>query len=355
MGCPTKHPINTHTNQHHKTMKKILLVAMSLAMTIGTSAQSKKELQSKVEELEQLNTELNTHMTKLDAQVGEITTMVKGLQTDVSKLQSENEQLKEKINAQQTNAAAKDEATHFVSDSIADMLLKFYSATTVEERAKYVMDPQRVLPLMRNYYKGGITPLNKFVRVRNENNIFYPKQELAVPMGSGLYYLRVELVEDYIVRHIVLRTSQGFKLDWEATVQYGDTSDFMLTKANVGKTFTFHCQIGKSVYKWNDYYDYIFLSNMSRTKDTNHYSPASPGFGYGVFQKDGSIARRLREIIDNREPDYSDNYRALFFIIVKAEVEENNDGRCFFELKDIVSETPSYFVRKRPKKQKLTF
>lgn len=351
MGCPTKHPINTHTNQHHKTMKKILLVAMSLAMTIGTSAQSKKELQSKVEELEQLNTELNTHMTKLDAQVGEITTMVKGLQTDVSKLQSENEQLKEKINAQQTNAAAKDEATHFVSDSIADMLLKFYSATTVEERAKYVMAPQRVLPLMRNYYKGGITPLNKFVWVRGDATKDSPKEEGAVPMGSGLYYLRVELVEDYIVRHIVLRTSQGFKLDWEATVQYGETSDFMLTKANVGQTFTFHCQIDNSVYKWNDYYDSIYLSNMSGTEDPNRYSPEFPGFGTAVFQKDESIARRLREIIDNRVPDNPDE----FYIIVKAEVEENNDGRCFFELKDIVSETPSFFVRERPKKQKLTF
>ena len=329
-------------------MKKILLVAMSLAMTIGTSAQSKKELQSKVEELEKQNTELNDLLKEKNHRVEKLT-------LEVNQLKSENEQLKEKINAQQTNAAAKDEATHFVSDSIADMLLKFYSATTVEERAKYVMDPQRVLPLMRNYYKGGITPLNKFVRVRNEHNIFYPKQELAVTIGSGLYYLIVELVKNYTVRHIVLRTSQGFKLDWEATVQYGETSDVMLTKANVGKTFTFHCRIGKSVYKWNDYYDYIFLYNMRYTEDTNHYSPAFPGFGYGVFQKDGSIARRLREIIDNRVPDDSDNYIAPFFIIVKAEVFDGGNGKYYFELKDIVSETPSYFVRKRPKKQKLTF
>ena len=337
-------------------MKKILLVAMSLAMAIGTSAQSKKELQSKVEELEKLNTELNTHMTKLDAQVGEITTMVKGLQTDVSKLQSENEQLKEKINAQQTNAATKEEeeATHFVSDSIADMLLKFYGATTVEERAKYVMDPERVLPLMRNYYKGGITPLKEFYWVSGDATEDSPKEEGAVAKGSGLYYLEADLVEDYTVRHIVLRTSQGFKLDWEATVQYGETSDFMLTKANVGKTFTFHCQIGNHVYKRNDYYDEIILRNMWGTKDINRYSPGDPDLGEGVFQKDGSIARRLREIIDNREPDYSDG---TFYIIVKAEVKENNKYRSKynFELKDTVSETPSYFVRKRPKKQKLTF
>ena len=332
-------------------MKKILLLTMSLAMAIGTSAQSKKELQSKVEELEKLNTELNTHMTKLDAQVGEITTMVKGLQTDVSKLQSENEQLKEKIDSMQPKTTVVEEATHFVSDSIADMLLKFYSATTVEERAKYVMAPERVLPLMRNYYKGGITPLKEFYWVRGDANNFHPKQEGAVTIGSGLYYLEADLVEDYTVRHIVLRTSQGFKLDWEATVQYGETSDFMLIKANVGKTFTFHCQINNRVGEWNDYYDYIALWNMSGTKEINRYSPDSPDSGYGVFQKDESIARRLREIIDNREPDDPDR----FYIIVKAEVEDNNDGRYFFELKDIVSETPSYFVRKRPKKQKMTF
>ena len=329
-------------------MKKILLLTMSLAMTIGISAQSKKELQDKVEELEKQNTELNDLLKEKNHRVEELT-------LEVNQLKSENEQLKEKINAQQTNAAAKDEATHFVSDSIADMLLKFYSATTVEERAKYVMDPQRVLPLMRNYYKGGITPLNKFVWVMGDANNHHPKQELAVTIGSGLYYLRVELVKNYTVRHIVLRTSQGFKLDWEATVQYGETSDVMLTKANVGKTFTFHCQIKNRVKEWNDYYDYITLYNMSYTEDTNHYSPASPGSGYGVFLKDESIARRLREIIDNREPDYSDD---TFYIIVKAEVKESNNkyrSKYNFELKDIVSETPSYFVRKRPMKQKLTF
>lgn len=81
------------------------------------------------------------------------------------------------------------------------------------------------------------------------------------------------------------------------------------------------------------------------------YSPDSPDFGFGVFQKDESIARRLREIIDNRVPDNPDE----FYIIVKAEVLDGGDGSYFFELKDIVSETPSYFVRKRPKKQKLTF
>ena len=204
---------------------------------------------------------------------------------------------------------------------------------------------------MRNYYKGGITPLNKFVWVKGDADNSHPKEEGAFTIGSGLYYLRVELVKDHIVRHIVLRTSQGFKLDWEATVQYGETSDFMLTNANVGKTFTFHCQIDYSVREWNDYYDSITLWNMFGTKETNRYSPEYPSFGYGVFQKDESIARRLREIIDNRVPDNPDE----FYIIVKAEVEENNDGSCFFVLKDIVSETPSYFVRKRPKKQKLTF
>lgn len=90
---------------------------------------------------------------------------------------------------------------------------------------------------------------------------------------------------------------------------------------------------------------------MSGTKEINRYSPGFPGFGDGVFQKDESIARRLREIIDNRVPDNPDE----FYIIVKAEVEEDNEGSYFFELKDIVSKTPSYFVRKRPKKQNLTF
>ena len=65
-------------------------------------------------------------------------------------------------------AQSKKEEPQFLSDSIADMLLKYYGATTVEERAQYVMEPERVMPLMRDYYSGGIRPLNKFYHVDGE-------------------------------------------------------------------------------------------------------------------------------------------------------------------------------------------
>lgn len=315
-------------------MKKILSFVVLLVIAMGASAQSKKELQEKILELEKQSTELNALLKEKDAKVSELT-------LEVTQLQSEIEKLKAQVDSLQAATAPQKEAPRTLTDSISDMLHKFYSATTVEERAKYVMEPQRVLPLMRNYYKGGIKPLNEFY------NEYY-----ASEIGSGLCYMGVTLVKDYYVEHVVLRTSQGFKLDWEATVQYGETDDFMLTQANVGKTFTFHCAISNSVYKWNDDYDYIFPSSVN-CHYINRYSQAYPKSGNGVFLRNGEIGKRLVNMLQNGEPD--ETSPEYFYVIFKGKVFDYNDGSFALELTEIVSETPSRYVPIRPKKQKRTF
>lgn len=331
-------------------MKKILLLTMSLVMAIGTSAQSKKELQEKVSQLETRNIELNALLSDKTSQVEKLTLQVASLKQTVSQLQATNTQLQGQIAQLQTNVRQKEEP-QFLSDSIAEMLLKFYSATTVEERAKYVMDPQRVLPLMRNYYKGGIKPLDKFYYVYGEENKFSKKEEGAVKMGPNLYFLKVELVQDKLVNHVVIRTPQGLKLDWEATVQYGENSNYMLTAANVGKTFTFHCQIFNVINDWNDSYDYIELSN-GLGDFINRYNESYPDKSYGIFLKNGAVGKTLRNMFTNKVPDLGDEF---YNCIVKAQVFQNTDGNYYLEIKEIVSETSSRFVPIRPKKEQVRF
>ena len=326
---------------------------MSLVMAIGTSAQSKKELQEKVSQLETRNIELNALLSDKTSQVEKLTLQVASLQQTVSQLQATNTQLQGQIAQLQTDVRQKEEP-QFLSDSIAEMLLKFYSATTVEERAKYVMDPQRVLPLMRNYYKGSIKPLKKFVWVSGDADNFSPKQEGAVKMGPNLYFLKVELVQDKLVNHVVIRTPQGLKLDWEATVQYGENSNYMLTAANVGKTFTFHCQIDNVIKDWNDSYDYVDLSNGYGVGAyfINRYNESYPNSSYGIFLKNGAVGKTLRNMFTNKVPDWGDHY---YNCIVKAQVFQNTDGNYYLEIKEIVSETSSRFVPIRPKKEQVRF
>lgn len=59
---------------------------MSLVMAIGTSAQSKKELQEKVSQLETRNIELNALLSDKTSQVEKLTLQVASLQQTVSQL-----------------------------------------------------------------------------------------------------------------------------------------------------------------------------------------------------------------------------------------------------------------------------
>ncbi len=252
-------------------------------------------------------------------------------------------------------AQSKKEEPQFLSDSIADMLLKYYGATTVEERAQYVMEPERVMPLMRDYYSGGIRPLNKFYHVDGEKTQWREKHEGVIKIAPNLLCLAIYLVQNVEVNHVLVRTPQGLKLDWEATVQYGENSNYMLTAANEGKTFTFHCNLSRSINTWNDSYDYVCISNSFGydAKFINRYDESCPDLSaYAVFQRNGAVGKTLRDMFTNKAPDWADDH---YWCIVKAEVFDNLDGTYLLEIKEIVSETPSRFVPLRPKKEQVRF
>ena len=334
-------------------MRKTILFAVLFMIGMAAVAQSKKELQDKIAELEKQNRELYDHSKDVVEKMSELSSRVFKLQDANQALKEENAQLKEQL-AKLQAAGPKEEAGTFISDSIAAMLLKFYSATTVEERAKYVVDPQRVMPKMQNYYKAGIKPLNKFYWVAGDKNNFHEKEEGAQHVGTSLYSLLVELVKDYNVNHIVIRTPQGFKLDWEATVQYGETKDYMLTQANVGKTFTFHCKMDGSIRGWNDSYSSVSLSN-DLGRYINRYSKTNTKYAledtsYACFPNNSAVYKKVSYLNENCVDEYGS-----FDVIVKAKVDNNGTGEYFFELMDIVSETPSMIVTKRLKKQQQRF
>ena len=110
-------------------------------------------------------------------------------------------------------------------DAISVVLEKFFGATSIDEKATMVRDPQRVKPLMVNYYARAPMPqyrwrgLGKMVRVDEPGYRFGFVQALF---------------EDSTPASIVVEeTGEGrFLIDWEGLVRYGELSwaDFMRMK-----------------------------------------------------------------------------------------------------------------------------
>ena len=342
-------------------MKKTTLFSLLCAFCLCAAAQSKKELQAKVTELESTVTTLQTENATLtarigekDAQIGQLTGQVATLQQQIGRLESQNASLNQRLTEMQgqvaalqsqvTNAqAAASSEPKFLSDSIADFLLQFYRASTVEERAKYVMDPGRVLPKMRDYYKNGVTTLDEFDWYAGMETKSHAASEGAVFIATSLYVLNIGLTKDYTIPHYVIRTPEGFKLDWEATTLYGQTTVNQLnsTRNNEGKTFTISCApVLTDIYSWNDDYDYIFAKQRADGK-TQTISI--------IFQTNSSVGRQFRNLIENKNVHVDIHNQ----FILKGVFYEDNGG--FIELKEIVSETPSMIIRTRPNKSQTRF
>ena len=103
-----------------------------------------------------------------------------------------------------------DAAVHFTS--MEKVVTGFLAATTIEERAQYIRDPERVVPLMRNYFQ------------RNEFRSYVFKEATEYYIGAldnfPFIALRVE-VENHEGLPILLEDGvDGMKVDWESFVSY---------------------------------------------------------------------------------------------------------------------------------------
>ncbi|MBP3228434.1 MAG: hypothetical protein J6M53_06615 [Bacteroidaceae bacterium] len=324
-------------------MKKTFLFSLLCAICLSAAAQSKKELQTKVTELETENATLTARIGEKDAQIGQLSGQVASLQQQIGRLEGENASLNQRLTEMQGQLAALQAqaarpAPKSLSDSIADFLLLFYRASTVEERAKYVADPARVLPKMRDYYKNGIRTLDEFD--------WYDGTDGAVCIATSLYALRVELNKNYEVSHFVIRTPDGFKLDWEATTLYGQTTVKQINnkaRENDNKTFIFSCGLSTTdIDSWNDYYDYV----TGRQEADGSLKSIRI-----VFERDSAVGRQFLSLIENKNVNNDDLSNQF---ILKG-VYYYNDGFDFIELTEIVSETPSLLIRTRPNKSQSRF
>ena len=177
-------------------MKRLwMVVLLSSLMVTVTSAQSKKELQETINDLNQAIGELRGRISIMEQQLQE----AKGT---IATLQQENMALKKQLASDAASAAK----PMTYRDSIAAVLTEYLSAETWEGRLKNVMEPDRVRPLMEKYYQ------SKGYRSSIPSDVTNWSFEKIQGKSHTIYKVRDGFY--------VVKTAEGYKVDWEATVEY---------------------------------------------------------------------------------------------------------------------------------------
>ena len=170
-------------------MKKTTILSFVLfAVVQCVFAQNKKELLATID---QLNTKVTEQAKTIEALQLQLTTANNTIML-----------------LQQTVEAKKTGALVTAKDSIADVIIKFRACEEWEECLQYVMEPERVKPFMQSYYAAKGYNSKELEMKTIKNGVVKLKENLYKTRGSGIggFY--------------IVKTSDGYKLDWEATYDY---------------------------------------------------------------------------------------------------------------------------------------
>lgn len=277
-------------------MKKTILILSMLMVVLCVSAQSKKEMLQTITEQSQTIGELKGKISATEQQLQE----AKGT---IAKLQEENASLKRELES----AQAQNNKPMTYRDSLLDVRSKFYACETWQEQLQYVMEPERVKPLMEKYYK---THPYSVSLVDND--------DVKITQLQGKSHVLYKVDWEWIVK-----TDTGYKIDLEATwarnnVYRGATKEDL--KMNRNKEFEVRgllldCQ---DSYENNYYLQYL-----------------GPWSVYFYIKKNSPVARKLQSLIPQGD--------SRFLIFKIKYVGKDDDGDDVFDITDVVCDIMSKY------------
>lgn len=274
-------------------MKKALFLLALLSLSAMAFAQSKKDL------LENIN-QLNQKIGELNATISHQKEALEQADVQISALNKENDELKEQL----ANANAPKLLTY--RDSLLDLREKYYTCETWQDQLKYVMEPERVRPLMEKYYKK--KP--------------YSIELLHDEFGIKLKKIQGKTHDLYDVDYTwMVKTEDGYKVDWEATVKYNPVS-LLEMRSFPNKEYTIR--------------DWVSDCQKYYQNDTWMQYGVGDDADYTFIKKNSPLAKKLQELIpmgDNRE------------MIVKMKYigHDSDIKKHLYEITDIVSENLSIY------------
>lgn len=177
-----------------------------------------------------------------------------------------------------------------LSDRIETTIRSYFKATSVESLARLIRDPERVRPLMEQYYEGKPVSTNRVVRIK-------PLQPLTPNNRANFWMTTVELA-DQPNRNLVieiLETGEP-RIDWETLVCYQPMKwDSFVADRPVGSSFDFRIQLEQ---------DSFFSHEFADSALWHCFRLSAPGgketlFGYA--KANGETARTLLDLLNQNQ------------------------------------------------------
>jgi hypothetical protein len=171
--------------------------------------------------------------------------------------------------------------------SIREVVVRFYESSSVDEMLKYVRHPERVGPLMKDYYAKHPLQASELTAVSNLN-------PLTIGNRGGFWVVLSELDSGVGKLVVEVKSPTEVKVDWETHVCYQpiDWEQFVKERPT-GYHSNFRVYVERE-----DFYNYEFADSKKyqafRISTLNSYEVI---FGYA--ERDGEVFRVLDNLLTN--------------------------------------------------------
>lgn len=226
-------------------MKKSLVIAMTLVITICCNAQSKKELAESVKTLTERCANLESQMSNWQSLLMTLQNAQLEQAKEIKALQDSLAVVKKGV--KETNPKAKtleewlDLCNYTKSEKeVLTVLDGFFRANSWEEKYKFVMPDEKVLKAMKEkypkgsstvFYVGGYAfvglekdPKEKYLNGRDK--FFSPEGNVIFGVDNVTEGKVVEAINEPFYHFYLVKTKAGYKIDYAASFNLGEPNQY---------------------------------------------------------------------------------------------------------------------------------
>ena len=191
--------------------------------------------------------------------------------------------------------------------SAIETVRAYLSAHSWRDRLPFVLNPEKVKPLMENYYKE-MSLKNKFEIITDTN---------PVPDQYGFVIIQAK-ANDQEISYTLKKTQDGYRIDWEASVGYNPVSiaEFRATKPTTPVRV-------RDLAKLDDGYFSEFYTYRNA-----YYSIRFKEWGWGYVNKTSEIGKILFDKLKDGK---------AHFMFVEIQCNENARDGSFFLISKIIN------------------
>ncbi|MDB4652883.1 hypothetical protein OAE39_01265 [Akkermansiaceae bacterium] len=192
----------------------------------------------------------------------------------------------ESPDAQRKIEAIVDGYKKFDLQAVEKVVESFLKAGTVTERAKYVRDPKRVVPLMKKHYGSEIIKAEGLEKFKKE-------------MGSYIenllssYVVTEDFTEAAIVVERITGKSNTYRVDWESWVGYCEMTVEEMKKARPEDPV-----MVRALLKRDSYFNYVFSDDEIWDSYNLVFKGQEESLA-GYAKADSDPGKQLKEILKN--------------------------------------------------------